>query len=47
MIKSLNLIANELVDLKPMITEIIPLDDVQRACDDMWSGKNIVSMVTP
>jgi len=47
MITSLNLIANGLVDLKPMITEVVPLDEVQRACDDMWSGKNIVSMVTP
>jgi threonine dehydrogenase-like Zn-dependent dehydrogenase len=47
MIKSLNLIAGGLVDLKPMITEIIPLDEVQRGCDDMWSGKNIVSMITP
>ncbi len=47
MIKSLNLIANGLVDLKPMITEVIPLDDVQRACDAMWSGQNVVSMVKP
>jgi threonine dehydrogenase-like Zn-dependent dehydrogenase len=47
MIRSLNLIANGLVDVTPMITEVIPLDEIQRACDDMWSGKNIVSMVTP
>jgi threonine dehydrogenase-like Zn-dependent dehydrogenase len=47
MIKSLDMIANGLVDVTPMITEKVPLDDVQRACDDMWSGKNIVSMVIP
>ena len=47
MIKSLNLIANGQVNVRPMITETIPLDDIQRACDAMWSGKNVVSMIKP
>jgi threonine dehydrogenase-like Zn-dependent dehydrogenase len=47
MIKSLNLISRKIVDVKPMISEIIPLDEIQRACDSMWSGKNIVSLVKP
>ncbi len=47
MIRSLNLVANGLVDLTPMITEKIPLEEIQRGFDDMWSGKNIVSMMVP
>ncbi|XOV85831.1 MAG: zinc-binding dehydrogenase [Pseudomonadota bacterium] len=47
MIHSLNLIAKGLVDLKPMITEKMPLTEVQRGFDDMWSGKNIVSVIQP
>jgi len=47
MVRSLNLIASGAIDLKPLITEIIPLEEIQRGCDDMWSGKNIVSMMTP
>lgn len=47
MVRSLKLIAGGQVDVKPMITEIIPLEEIQRACDAMWSGKNIVSMMTP
>jgi threonine dehydrogenase-like Zn-dependent dehydrogenase len=47
MINALNLMANRRVNVKPMISEILPLDDVQRAFDSLWSGKNIVSMVKP
>ena len=47
MVRSLNLIASGAIDLKPLITEIIPLEEIQRGCNDMWSGKNIVSMMTP
>lgn len=47
MIRSLNLIANGVVDVKPLITEILPLEQIQEACDKMWSGDNIVSMMTP
>jgi (R,R)-butanediol dehydrogenase/meso-butanediol dehydrogenase/diacetyl reductase len=47
MINALNLIARKQVNVKPMISEIIPLDEVQRAFDSLRSGKNIVSMVKP
>jgi len=47
MITSLNLITRKKVDVKPMISEVIPLDEVQRAFDSIWSGKNIVSLVKP
>ncbi|MDD5082363.1 MAG: zinc-binding dehydrogenase [Dehalococcoidales bacterium] len=46
-IDSLNLIVNKRVDVKPMISEKIPLSEAQRAFDSMWSGKNIVSLVVP
>ncbi len=45
MIIALNLIARNQVDVKPMISEVIPLAEIQRAFDSMWSGKNIVSLV--
>jgi len=44
---ALNLIARKQVDVKPMISEIVPLDQVQRAFDNLWSGQNIVSLVKP
>jgi (R,R)-butanediol dehydrogenase/meso-butanediol dehydrogenase/diacetyl reductase len=47
MITSLNLIARKQVDVKPMISEIIPLNEVQRGFDALWSGTNIVSLVKP
>jgi Zn-dependent alcohol dehydrogenase len=37
----------DVVDVKPLITEILPLEQIQEACDKMWSGDNIVSMMTP
>jgi len=47
MINALNLIARKQVNVKPMISEILPLDEVQRAFDSIWSGKNIVALVKP
>jgi len=47
MINSLNLMARKQVDVKPMITETLPLDEVQRAFDAIWDGTNIVSLVKP
>ena len=43
----LNLVASGRVDLTPMISEVIPLAEAQRAFDDLWSGKNVVSMLKP
>jgi (R,R)-butanediol dehydrogenase/meso-butanediol dehydrogenase/diacetyl reductase len=42
---SLRLIANKQVNVKPLISEIMPLEDVQRAFDSMWSGKNIAVLL--
>jgi L-iditol 2-dehydrogenase len=47
MITALNLIAHGQVDVKPMISEIIPLDEVQRGFDAIWSGENIVVLLQP
>ena len=47
MITSLNLIAQKQIDVKPMISEIIPLDDVQRGFDSIWSGGNIAVLLQP
>ncbi len=47
MIKALNLIAHGQVDVKPMISEIVPIDEVQRGFDSIWSGDNIVVLLQP
>ena len=47
MTDSLNLIARKQVDVKPMVSEVLPLDQVQTAFDKIWSGENIVSIVEP
>ena len=44
---SLKLMEYKRVNLKPLITEIIPLDEIQRAFDSMYSGENIVALVKP
>ncbi len=47
MITALNLIASGQVNVTPMISEVLPLKDVQRAFDALWSGENIVSLLQP
>jgi len=42
---SLRLIASKQVNVKPLITEIVPLKDAQRAFDSMFSGENIVALL--
>ena len=42
---SMSLIANKQVNVRPLITEIIPLDDVQRAFDSMYSGENLAPLL--
>jgi threonine dehydrogenase-like Zn-dependent dehydrogenase len=44
---AMRLIANKQVNVKPLISEIIPLSDAQRAFDSMFSGDNIVALLTP
>ena len=43
----MNLIAHKQVNVKPLISEIIPLEEAQRAFDSMYSGENIVVLLKP
>jgi len=43
----INLMAHKRVNVKPLISEIIPLEEAQRAFDSMYSGKNIVVLLKP
>ena len=42
---AMRLIANKQVNVKPLISEIIPLEDVQRAFDFMYSGENLAPLL--
>jgi threonine dehydrogenase-like Zn-dependent dehydrogenase len=44
---AMRLIANRQVDVKPLITEIVPLSEAQRAIDSMFSGENIAALLKP
>lgn len=44
---AMRLLAQRQVNVKPMISEIIPLEEAQRAFDSMYSGENIVSLLKP
>jgi len=44
---SMRLIENKQVNIKPLISEIIPLKDVQRAFDSMYSGENLAPLLKP
>jgi len=44
---SMSLIAHKLVNVKPLISEIIPLEDIQRGLDSVYSGENIGVLVKP
>ena len=43
----MNLIERKQVNVKPLISEIIPLEEAQRVFDSMYSGKNIGVLVKP
>jgi L-iditol 2-dehydrogenase len=45
MADSMYLIAHKQIDPKPLITEIIPFDDCQRAIDSVYSGRNIAVLL--
>ena len=47
MIPAMTLIENGRVNLKPMVTEIIPLVEAQRAFDSMHNGINIAVLLKP
>ena len=44
---SMRLIVNKQVNVKPLISAIMPLEDAQRAFDSMYSGENIVVLLKP
>ena len=44
---SMRLVANKQVNVKPLISAIMPLEDVQKAFDSMYSGENIVVLLKP
>ena len=44
---SMYLISHGQIDPRPLITEIIPFDDCQRAIDSVYSGENIAVLLKP
>ena len=44
---SMRLIANKQVNVKPLISAIMPLEDAQKAFDSMYSGENTVVLLKP
>jgi len=44
---AIRLLANRQVNVSPLITEILPLDDVQKAFDSAYSGRNIAVLLKP
>jgi len=44
---AMHLISHKQIDPKPLISEIIPFDDVQRAVDSVYSGENIAVLLSP
>jgi len=44
---ALNLMAHKQVDVRPLISEIMPLEDAQRGFDSIRSGKNIAVLLKP
>ena len=44
---ALRLIAQRQVNVKPLISAIMPLEDVQKAFDSMYSGENIAVLLKP
>ena len=47
MMASLHMISRKQIDPKPLISEIIPFDDCQRAIDSVYSGENIAVLLSP
>ncbi len=44
---SMYLISHKQIDPRPLISEIIPFSEVQRAVDSVYSGKNIAVLLKP
>lgn len=46
MMAALHMISRKQIDPKPLISEIIPLDDCQRAIDSVYNGENIAVLLS-
>jgi len=44
---AMRLMGNKQVDVRPLITAIIPLEDVQKAFDSVYNGNNIAVLLKP
>ena len=44
---SMYLISHKQIDPRPLISEIVPFEDVQRAVDSVYNGKNIAVLLKP
>jgi threonine dehydrogenase-like Zn-dependent dehydrogenase len=44
---ALNLMANRLVDVRPLVSEILPLQEVSRGFDSIRSGQNLAVLLKP
>jgi len=44
---ALYLVAHKQIDPKPLISEIMPMEDIQRAIDSRYSGENIAVLLRP
>lgn len=47
MMDSMRLISGKQIDPKPLISEIMPFDDCQKAFDSVYSGENIAVLLRP
>ncbi len=47
MVDSLHMISHRQIDPKPLISEVIPFDDCQRAFDSVFNGENIAVLLGP
>lgn len=47
MVDSMHLISHKQIDPKPLITDVITFDEVQRAVDSVYSGENIAVLLKP
>jgi (R,R)-butanediol dehydrogenase/meso-butanediol dehydrogenase/diacetyl reductase len=44
---SMNLVKNKQVNVRPLISEIMPLEEVQRGFDSIWRGDNLAVLLKP
>lgn len=47
LVTAMHLMANKQVDIKPLISAIIPLEEVQKAFDSVYNGENMAVLLKP